>query len=75
MSKLALLIKLGRDTSSVHATNLIAGYVSSNSLSIAHKVFVQLPIKDTPLWTSLISPYSRSNQPHNIVHLFSRMLQ
>lgn len=78
MSKHALFIKLGLDTTPLYATNLIAEYVSSvvpNSLSIAHKVFDQVPLKDTTLWTSLISSYARSNQPHKAIHLFSRMLQ
>ncbi|KAM3282858.1 pentatricopeptide repeat-containing protein [Capsicum chacoense] len=75
MSKHALFIKLGLDTCPVYATNLIADYVSSNSLTIAHKVFDQVPLKDTPLWTALISAYARSNRPHNALHLFSTMLQ
>ncbi|KAK4706744.1 hypothetical protein R3W88_033708 [Solanum pinnatisectum] len=77
MSKHAWLIKLGLDTSPLYATNLIAHYVSSaipNSLTIAHKVFDQVPHKDTTLWTSLISSYARSNQPHKALHLFSLML-
>ncbi|KAH0738338.1 hypothetical protein KY290_037043 [Solanum tuberosum] len=77
MSKHAWLIKLGLDTTPLYATNLIAHYVSSpipNSLTIAHKVFDQVPHKDTTLWTSLISSYARSNQPHKALHLFSVML-
>lgn len=77
MSRHAWFIKLGLDTTPLYATNLIADYVSSgipNSLSIAHKVFDQVPLKDTTLWTSLISAYARSNQPHKALHLFSRML-
>ncbi|XP_069145676.1 pentatricopeptide repeat-containing protein At1g31430-like [Solanum lycopersicum] len=77
MSKHAWLIKLGLDTCPLYATNLIAHYVFSaipNSLTIAHKVFDQVPHKDTTLWTSLISSYARSNQPHKALHLFSLML-
>ncbi|XP_055814194.1 pentatricopeptide repeat-containing protein At3g22690-like [Solanum dulcamara] len=77
MSRHAWFIKLGLDTTPLYATNLIADYVSSgipNSLSIAHKVFDQVPLKDTTLWTSLISAYARSNQPHKALNLFSRML-
>ncbi|MCE3215003.1 hypothetical protein HAX54_000521 [Datura stramonium] len=77
MSRHAWFIKVGLDTTPVCATNLIADYVSSgvpNFLSIAHKVFDQVPLKDTPLWTSLISAYARSNHPHKALQLFSRML-
>ncbi|XP_060181050.1 pentatricopeptide repeat-containing protein At2g22070-like [Lycium barbarum] len=77
MSKHALFIKLGLDTNPVYATNLITNYISSgfpNSLNIAHKVFDQVPHKDTTLWTTLISSYTRSNQPHKALHLFSNMI-
>ncbi|KAJ8558236.1 hypothetical protein K7X08_005002 [Anisodus acutangulus] len=77
MSRHAWFIKLGLDTNPVYATNLISNYVSSrvpNSLSIAHKVFDQVPLKDTPLWASLISAYARSNQHHNALQLFSHMV-
>ncbi|OIT37548.1 PREDICTED: pentatricopeptide repeat-containing protein At2g13600-like [Nicotiana attenuata] len=77
MSRHAWFIKLGLDTSPVYATKLIADYVSygiPNSISIAHQVFDQVPHKDTPLWTSIISAYARSNQSHKALHLFSCML-
>ncbi|CAN4100676.1 unnamed protein product [Withania somnifera] len=75
MSRHAWFIKLGLDTCPIYATNLITHYVSSNSLSIAHKVFNYVPFKDVPLWTSLISAYARYNQPQKALHLFSHMLQ
>lgn len=81
MNRHARLIKLGLDTNPFYASKLIAEYASSsptrNSLSHTHRVFDQVPfnIKDTALWASLISAYSRSHQPHKALHLFSHMLR
>nr|GMC88152.1 pentatricopeptide repeat-containing protein At2g13600-like [Ipomoea batatas] len=78
MYRHSLLIKLGLDTNAVCATKLINKYLSlglANSLSHAHQLFDQVPLKDPPLWTSLISAYARHNQLDNALHLFSLMLR
>ncbi|KAL2470651.1 Pentatricopeptide repeat-containing protein [Abeliophyllum distichum] len=71
MNRHARLIKLGLDTNAIHATKLINDY----SVSHAHQVFDQVSHKDTPLWTALISAYSRSEPPHcyQAIRLFSLM--
>lgn len=72
------LVKLGLDTNAVCATKLINKYLSlglANSLSHARRLFDQVPLKDLPLWTSLISAYARHNQLDNALHLFSLMLR
>ncbi|KAL3517788.1 hypothetical protein ACH5RR_020377 [Cinchona calisaya] len=79
MNRHSRLIKLGLDTNPFYASKVIAEYACSqsrNSLSHAHQVFDQVPfnLKDTALWASLISAYSRSHQPHKALHLFSHML-
>ncbi|CAK9162379.1 unnamed protein product [Ilex paraguariensis] len=77
MNKHARFVKLGLDNNAVFATKLINDYVSyktPNSLSQAHQLFDQVPRKDTVLWTSIISAYTRSNNPHKALQLFSLML-
>ncbi|VFQ69308.1 unnamed protein product [Cuscuta campestris] len=72
------LIKLGLNTNAVYATKLITLYLSSglaNSLSHAHQLFDEVPVKDPPLWTSLIAAYARHCQPENALHLFFLMLR
>ncbi|KAF9598668.1 hypothetical protein IFM89_029918 [Coptis chinensis] len=39
------------------ATNLIEFYVSCVSVSVAHKVFDEMPVKDTVSWTAIMSGY------------------
>ncbi|KAI7983510.1 Pentatricopeptide repeat-containing protein [Camellia lanceoleosa] len=79
MNRHARFIKLGLDTNPLVATRLINDYISYSqsptSLNHAHKLFDQVPHKDTVLWTSLISSYTRLNQPHTALHLFSLMLR
>ncbi|KAI5679985.1 hypothetical protein M9H77_01212 [Catharanthus roseus] len=80
MNRHAWLIKLGLDAAAVHASKLIAEYASSStgsSLSQVYRVFEQVPfhLRDTALWASIISVYSRSHQPHKALHIFSDMLR
>lgn len=80
MNRHARLIKLGRVADPVHASKLIADYASSptlNSLSQVQRVFDQVPfnLRDTPLWASLISAYSRSNQPLKALQIYSDMIR
>ncbi|OVA19105.1 Pentatricopeptide repeat [Macleaya cordata] len=73
----AKFLKLGLDTNPIIATRLLNAYVNSqhlNSLTYAHQLFEQVPIKDTFLWSSIISAYTRSGNSHKALHLFSQML-
>ncbi|KAE9463779.1 hypothetical protein C3L33_04317, partial [Rhododendron williamsianum] len=75
MNRHAWLIKLGLDTNPAVVTRLINDCTQSSScnLNYAHKLFDQVPQKDTTLWTSLISAYTRSNHPLRALQLFSLM--
>ncbi|KAA8546307.1 hypothetical protein F0562_002954 [Nyssa sinensis] len=78
MNRHAWLIKLGLDTNPAIATRLINDYTSSqtpSSLRIGRQLFDQVPYKDTVLWTSLISAYTRCNHPRKALQLFSLMLR
>ncbi|CAI9107451.1 OLC1v1006802C1 [Oldenlandia corymbosa var. corymbosa] len=79
MNRHARLIKLGLQTNPCYASKLIAEYAffpTSHSLNHAHRIFKEVPsdLRDTALWASLISAYSRSEQPNNALHLFSHLL-
>lgn len=79
MNRHARLIKLGLHTNPFYASKLIAEYAcfpAPNSFRHAHRVFDQVPfnLRDTALWASLISAYSRSEQPNKALHLFSHLL-
>ncbi|KAH7864302.1 hypothetical protein Vadar_028038 [Vaccinium darrowii] len=75
MNRHARLIKLGLDTNPSVATRLINDYTQlfPCSLNYAHQLFDQVPHKDTTLYTSLISSYTRSNHPLQALQLFSLM--
>ncbi|KAK9282100.1 hypothetical protein L1049_005012 [Liquidambar formosana] len=73
----ARFIKLGLDTNPLVATRLLNEYISSqspNSLGHAHQLFDQVPHKDTVLWSSIISAYTRSGYSSKALQLFSYML-
>ncbi|KAK6937661.1 Pentatricopeptide repeat [Dillenia turbinata] len=76
MNRHARIVKLGLDKNPKHATQLLNDYISSetpNSLTHAYKLFNQVPSKDTVLWSSLISAYTRSNKSEAALHLFTQM--
>ncbi|XAR58715.1 hypothetical protein NMG60_11014211 [Bertholletia excelsa] len=80
MNRHARLVKLGLDTNTAFATRLINDYVSfsgrtPSSLAHAHKLFDELPQKDTILWTSFMSACTRSSHPSKALRLFSLMLR
>ncbi|KAK9081296.1 hypothetical protein Syun_030659 [Stephania yunnanensis] len=70
----ARLVKLGLITNPIFATRLLNSYQSQHSLSDAHKLFDEIPHRDTTLWNSIVSAYSRAGHPHTALHLFSQML-
>ncbi|KAK9138277.1 hypothetical protein Sjap_008871 [Stephania japonica] len=73
----ARLLKLGLITNPIFATRLLNSYAESqsqHSLPHAHKLFDEIPQRDTTLWNSIISAYSRAGHPHTALHLFSQML-
>ncbi|XP_057950093.1 pentatricopeptide repeat-containing protein At1g11290, chloroplastic-like isoform X1 [Malania oleifera] len=72
----ARLVKLGLDTSPIVASRLINDYVSSRtsgSVSHAHQLFDQVPVKDAVLWNSIISAYAQCGHSHTALKLFSQM--
>ncbi|KAL5731019.1 hypothetical protein ACHQM5_003784 [Ranunculus cassubicifolius] len=77
MNSHARLLKLGLDTDPIIATKLLKKYITNqceNSLAHAYQIFQQVPKKDTTLWTSIISAFSRAGNPYKALQLFSGML-
>ncbi|XP_059626875.1 pentatricopeptide repeat-containing protein At2g13600-like [Cornus florida] len=77
MNRHAWFLKLGLTTNPTIVTRLINDYVyypTPSLLSQAHQLFDEVPSKDTPLWNSLISAYTRFNHPHKALQLFSLMI-
>lgn len=72
----------------LHATSLKSGslqtrnsanfllnlYIKSRNLEDAHKLFDEIPLKDTQTWTTLISGYARSGSSQTVFKLFGDML-
>lgn len=53
---------------------LLSLYAKSKNMVDAHKLFDEIPLKDTQSWTVLISGYARSGSSHMVFDLFRDML-
>ncbi|XP_010241113.1 PREDICTED: pentatricopeptide repeat-containing protein At4g15720-like [Nelumbo nucifera] len=76
MNTHARFIKLGIDTNPIVATRLLNAYATSympDSLCYAQRLFDQVYFKDTVLWSSIISVYTRLGNSHKALQLFAQM--
>ncbi|XP_027359591.1 putative pentatricopeptide repeat-containing protein At3g25970 [Abrus precatorius] len=66
-------IKLGSITDLYTANNLITSYARCTKLPLAHKLFDEMPHRDTVSWNSIISAYANSGDLDTAWQLLSAM--
>ncbi|KAL6592402.1 hypothetical protein ACP70R_049455 [Stipagrostis hirtigluma subsp. patula] len=71
----ALIVKVGYNSSVLVGSSLISFYSRCGQLENAHRVFQDMPTKNTVSWTALISGYAQDNQVEPCLHLFALMRQ
>ncbi|OAY72087.1 Pentatricopeptide repeat-containing protein, mitochondrial [Ananas comosus] len=67
-------IKVGFARNRRVGAGLLNQYVKIGSLGLARKLFEEIPNRDVPAWTVLISGYSRNGRNETGLQLFHRML-
>ncbi|KAG6415649.1 hypothetical protein SASPL_123062 [Salvia splendens] len=69
------MMRIGFDPCSFAASSLVHMYAKCGSVERAGKVFKWLPRPDLVSWTSLITGYAQSGQPHEALKLFDMLLK
>ncbi|TVU07743.1 hypothetical protein EJB05_41112, partial [Eragrostis curvula] len=67
-------LKLGVLPSCLHLCSaLLKSYAASGRLAAARQLFDEIPHRDVPLWNTLVSAYTRSEQPRRALEAASTM--
>ncbi|KAI7726545.1 hypothetical protein M8C21_032096, partial [Ambrosia artemisiifolia] len=69
------IIKLGTIWDIYTANNLLTGYVKNRQLQLAHKLFDEMPQRDTVSWNSLIAGYVNHGVLESTWAVLTRMKQ
>ncbi|CAI9269187.1 unnamed protein product [Lactuca saligna] len=69
-----LSLKLGIDINTKVCNSLLSMYLKSNKLEECHKLFNEMPIRDTITWNTVVSGYSQLGLYQESIVLFKEML-
>ncbi|XP_010908381.1 pentatricopeptide repeat-containing protein At4g14170 [Elaeis guineensis] len=74
MSVHALAVKLGLDHNLYVGSALVLCYNGLSEISLARKLFDEMPERDAALWTSMLSVYAQSGEPELALGFFREMV-
>ncbi|KAH7427421.1 hypothetical protein KP509_10G043800 [Ceratopteris richardii] len=70
----SIIINAGIDLNPFIGSSLINMYAKCGNLHLVHRVFEQIPFKDTVLWTAIVSGYEQQSEYGKALQVFDDML-
>ncbi|XP_038990355.1 pentatricopeptide repeat-containing protein At4g14170 isoform X2 [Phoenix dactylifera] len=74
MSVHGLSVKLGLERNPYVASALVLCYSGLSEISLARRLFDEMPERDAVLWTSMLSVYAQSGEPESALGFFREMV-